>query len=188
MPTYETSTGYAIGWRPLPPGTPAQVEAAVRREWVDRAPVAPVATVETGPGTEEQIVNATAPDHLRALAAFDREVAAEVTRRLTAFISAYCLTPRPEDVARAVAEYRAALGAVGATLPDDEAERDTFLWRIALPNVDEQSRLTLLVYGALESEVDALLRSFRRPVAGAADRVPDDAERRLELQPGAPVS
>lgn len=162
--TFETSTGYTLHYRVLALDIQASIQAAVRAEWArgeggEPPPQPPVQRIETGPDQFEEKVHDTHPDHLNALAAYDKAVGAEVQRRTLRLISDYAVVCEVDE--DAVAAHRAALKAVGVELSDDD--RTVFLWHIAVPDSEEQETLAAHIFGAkYAAYVEAQRRAFRR--------------------------
>lgn len=172
---YETSTGYTLRYRVLALDIQAKIDAAVRAEWAtsDDATLHPpqpkVSSVETAPGVMETITHDKDPDHLKALAAYDERVKAEIGRRTLRLISDYAIVCEIDH--EAVAAHLAALATIGVDL-SAENPRDVFLYHIALPDSDEQELLSGRIFGAkYAAYVEAQRRAFRRQVEGAADRI-----------------
>lgn len=174
---FETSTGYTLGYRVLALDIQASIQAAVRAEWArgeggEPPPQPPVQRIETGPDQFEEKVHDTHPDHLNALAEYDRKVAAEVQRRTLRLISDYAVVCEVDE--EAVIAHRAALKAVGVTLDDDD--RTVFLWHIAVPDSEEQETLAGHIFGAkYAAYLEAQRRAFRRALERTAAGVPDAA-------------
>lgn len=175
LQTFEASTGYTLQYRILPPDTMSKIEAAIRAEWKEagKEPQAPINIVDDESGPRQK-VNDKHPDHLKALAEYDRAVNAEVGDRLTRLYTDYAIECEVDT--EAVAKYRAAMRVMGVDLTGED-DAFVFVWRVAVPDQAEQQRLAALMQGTnFAAAVEAQQRAFRREVERAADRISLTAE------------
>jgi hypothetical protein len=123
--------------------------------------------VETAPGETRLVERPSDPDYLEALRAWDTRVRNLAGQKLIALVRDYALlTPTDPD---AVADFRAAMAAVGRELP--LSDREVFVWEILAPTDADQGHLLAFVLGlseAAEEAVRAHKATFRGDVPGKA--------------------
>lgn len=173
MGTFTTNTGVTLTYRRLALGTSDLIKSRVLIENEASRPQPPVQIVETISGPQE-IVNETHPDHIAAVAAWDKRMDKEARLRMVRLVTDYGLEPTPIDQA-AVDRYREAMKAVGVELED--SDKDLYFWRIACPDQSDVNALmsAIVGIGALEEAIRRGRQAFRSAVSGSVDMEPAPA-------------
>lgn len=178
MPVYETESGYRITYRVLPIETVGRLQAVAQAELAETRPPVPTQRVEIGPGEWREIENPDEEGYRAAKAAWERQVVNLVGVKIAKLMSSYALDIEIDE--KQVQRLRAALDAVGAPIVG-ESDDEVMLWRIAVPGIEEQQKITGLVLGReLAAAVEAARARFRGNMARAqhlesADAVQPDA-------------
>ena len=165
-PSFTSSAGYCIRYKFLAPDTLPRLQAKARLALVDDKPLIPTQRVQTGPDQWADVDNPHDEDYQQALEAWEARVTEDQGRRFMTLCETYALIYEvDEDEVQAL---RAAHEAIGDPL-DDMSDSQVFLWRIALPGVDDQITLYGKLFGGLTEEaIQAQKAAFLGQLQGPA--------------------
>lgn len=166
-PSFTSSAGYRIQYRHLSPDTLPRLQAAARLALAADKPAIPTQRVQTGPDQWTDVENPHDEGFQQALEAWEARATEEQGRRFLTLCETYALIYEiDEDEVKAL---RAAHEAIGDPL-NDMSDSQVFLWRIALPGVDDQITLYGKLFGglteeAIQAQKAAFLGQLQGPVA-----------------------
>lgn len=165
-PSFTSSAGYHIHYKHLSPDTLPRLQAAARLELAAEKPAISTQRVQTGPDQWADVENPHDEDYQKALESWEAKVTEEQGRRFLTLCETYALIYEiDEDEVQAL---RAAHQAIGDPL-DDMSDSQVFLWRIALPGVDDQITLYGKLFGGLTEEaIQAQKAAFLSNLSGPA--------------------
>ena len=165
-PSFVSSAGYTLHYRYLSPETMPRLQAAARTALAADRPHIPTQKVEVGPGEWREVENAHDATYQEALEQWEAKVNEDQGRRFLTLCEQYALIY--EIDAEEVAALRAVHAAIGDPL-DDLTDAQLFLWRIALPTMDDQLTIHAKLFGGLTEEaIQAQKASFLSQLQGAA--------------------
>lgn len=165
-PAFTSSAGYRIRYKHLSPDTLPRLQAAARLALAAEKPAVPTQRVQTGPDQWADVDNPHDEGYQQSLEAWEAKVTEEQGRRFLTLCETYALIYEiDEDEVQAL---RVAHEAIGDPL-DDMSDSQVFLWRIALPGVDDQITLYGKLFGGLTEEaIQAQKAAFLGQLQGPA--------------------
>lgn len=163
-PSFTSSAGYKFHYRHLSPDTLPRLQAAARLALAGEKPGIPTQRVETGPDEWNDVENPHDEGYQQALEAWEAKVNEEQGRRFLTLCETYALLYEVDE--EEVAALRAAHEVIGDPL-NDLSDEQIYLWRIALPSVDDQAELYGRLFGLNEEAIQAQKAAFRSYLQGA---------------------
>lgn len=165
-PSFTSSAGYRIHYKHLSPDTLPRLQAAARLALAAEKPTIPTQRVQTGPEQWSDVDNPHDEGYQQALEAWEARVTEEQGRRFLTLCETYALIYEiDEDEVQALRDAHAAIG----DPLDDMSDSQVFLWRIALPGVDDQITLYGKLFGGLTEEaIQAQKAAFLSNLSGPA--------------------
>jgi hypothetical protein len=148
-PSFKTSAGYTLHYRPISPDILPRLHAAARAALAGEHPPVPKQSVETGPGQWSEVENPHDETYQQAVEVWEARVRADEGQRFMRFCEEYALIY--EIDVDEVQALRAAHTAIGASI-DDLSDAHVFLWMIAMPEPEVQLTLFGKLMGGLTEE------------------------------------